>query len=189
MQSAHKFSGIGEFPYFPLPLFFLNREMELLQANIEGSAAIDKHWLGLDGSKIHFNNDKNTVYVKELMESMLDGAASSERFILPSIDMVYRAYILSFEPTSEKAEFLLYIQDYDAIGNDNRMAALAKAFSLTKSEANVLTQMVEGLKPKEIAYEADLSLATVRSHLRTLYAKMNVRSYNDALKEAIRLLI
>ncbi len=188
MQVKSKFGGLGEFPHFPLPLFLLNREMELIDSNIEGSFAIEKHWLGVAGSKVHFNNNKNTANVKQIMESMWGGVAGTERFILPSIDMVYRAYTLSYEPTSVDAEFLLYIQDHDAIGSDNRMAAVAKAFSLTKSETNVLKHMVDGLKPKEIAYEVDISLATVRSHLRTLYAKMNVRSYNDALKEAIRLL-
>jgi len=189
MQLETKLGGLRAFPHFPLPLFFVNRDMELIETNIEGSLAIEKHWLGAIGSKIHFNNNKNTDYVKQLMETMLGGDAGAERFILPSIDMVYRAYTLVYEPSCEEAEFLLYIQDYDAIGNDNRISALAKAFSLTKSEVNVLKHMVNGLKPKEIAYEVDISLATVRSHLRTLYAKMNVRSYNDALKEAIRLLI
>lgn len=188
-QLGRKFGGFSEFPHFPLPLFFVNRDMELIETNIEGSLAIEKHLLGLVGDKIHFNNNKNTAYVTELMKTMLGGNASTERFILPSIDMVYRAYTLSYEPTCIESEFLLYIQDYDAMGSFNRMEALVRAFSLTKSEANVLAQMVEGLKPKEIAYEANISLATVRSHLRTLYAKMNVRSYNDALKEAIRLLI
>ena len=192
MNTKHlslKSGGLEAFQHFPQPLFLLNREMELIETNIEGSLAIEKHWIGITGKKIHFNNKKNTAYVKQLMEIMLDGVAGVERLILPSIDMVYRAYTLSYEPTSE-AEFLLYIQHDDVVGSDDsHMAALTKAFSLTKSETKVLTYMVEGLKPKEIAYEANISLATVRSHLRTLYAKMNVRSFNDALKEAIRLLI
>ena len=49
--------------------------------------------------------------------------------------------------------------------------------------------MVAGLKPKEIAYEIGISLNTVRSHLRTLYAKMQVRDYNEALTLAVRLLV
>ena len=110
-----------------------------------------------------------------------------ERFVLPCIDGVYRAYTLS-KHNSVDAEFILTIQD-DVINDERRIAALSRAFSLTPSETNVLSLMVMGNKPKEIAYEAGVSLCTVRSHLRTLYAKMNVRNYNDALKEAIRLLV
>ena len=65
---------------------------------------------------------------------------------------------------------------------------LAQAFSLSISESSILNLMVDGLKPKEIAYEKDISLFTVRSHLRTLYAKMDVRNYNDCLILAVRLL-
>jgi len=188
MKQKSKSSDLGVFQHFPQPVFLLNREMDLIDTNVEGALAIDKHWVSVAGDKVHFNSHKSTAYVKQIMDKMANGVAGAERFILPCIDMVYRAYTLSYAPSSD-AEFLLYIQDDNAVSNDSRMTALAKAFSLTKSEVNVLTHMVEGRKPKEIAYETDISLATVRSHLRTLYAKMNVRSYNDALKEAIRLLI
>jgi len=66
---------------------------------------------------------------------------------------------------------------------------VARAFGLSSSETKIVALMVAGKKPKEIAYDTGLSLNTVRTHLRTLYAKMQVRDYNEALTQAVRLLV
>jgi len=181
-------SGMGLFNGFPQPVFLLNRDMYLVEKNIEGQFAIDRHLIGVIAGRLHFNNNKNTQYVKHLIELMMSSKGNLvERFILPCVDGVYRAYTLT-RHNSVEADLLLSIQD-DVVSDERRIAPLARAFSLTPSETKVLSSMVMGNKPKEIAYELSVSLCTVRSHLRTLYAKMNVRNYNDALKEAIRLLL
>ena len=181
-------TGLGPFQYFPQPIYLLDSDMQLIEKNIEAQFAIERHWVGVVSGKLHFNSAKNTHHVKQLISMMLASKDRVlERFVLPCIDGVYRAYTLS-KHNSVDAEFVLTIQD-DVINDERRIAALSRAFSLTPSETNVLSLMVMGNKPKEIAYEAGVSLCTVRSHLRTLYAKMNVRNYNDALKEAIRLLV
>ena len=180
-------TGMGPFNLFPQPVYLLDRGMQLVDKNIKAQEAIERHFVGLIGNKLHFNNPKNTHYVMNLMEVMLSKAERTiERFVLPCVDGVYRAYTLTRYDSIE-ADFFLTIQD-DEINDERRIASLARAFSLTPSETKVLSFMVLGNKPKEIAYEMSVSLCTVRSHLRTLYAKMNVRNYNDALKEAIRLL-
>ena len=183
-----KHGALVAFQHFPQPIFLLNSEMELVETNVEGSLAIEKHWVGVIGNKLHFNNHQNTANIKSLVNEMVGGPARVERLVFQSIDMVFRAYTLVHEPTAE-IPFLLYIHADDEASSKSRMESLSNAFALTESESKVLMHMVEGLKPKEIAYKAGISLATVRSHLRTLYAKMNVRSANDALKQAMRLLM
>lgn len=181
-------TDMGVFKYFPQPVYLLDENMLLIEKNIEAQYAMERHWVGVIAGKLHFNNVKNTLHVKQLIRMMkVSDKCVFERFVLPCIDGVYRAYTLS-KHNAVHSEFLLTIQD-DVISDEKRIAALARAFSLTPSETNVLSYMVMGNKPKEIAYETGVSLCTVRSHLRTLYAKMNVRNYNDALKEAIRLLV
>jgi len=181
-------SRMGPLNGFPQPVYLLDCDMCLVEKNIEGQFAIERHLVGVVAGKLHFNNAKNTQYVKQLMDVMMKSTGSTvERFILPCVDGVYRAYTLT-RHNSLDADFFLTIQD-DLVGDEHRIAPLARAFSLTPSETKVLSFMVLGNKPKEIAYELSVSLCTVRSHLRTLYAKMNVRNYNDALKEAIRLLV
>ena len=181
-------SGMGAFNSFPQPVYLLDSHMRLVEKNIEGQFAIERHLVGVVADKLHFYNSKSTKYVKSLIDMMMCSAdKAAERFILPCVDGVFRAYTLTRHDSLD-ADFFLTIQD-DLVNDERRIAPLARAFSLTPSETRVLSFMVMGNKPKEIAYELNVSLCTVRSHLRTLYAKMNVRNYNDALKEAIRLLV
>lgn len=55
-------------------------------------------------------------------------------------------------------------------------ADLERAFGLTPAEHRVLLRMIEGLNAEAIADALDLSIETVRSHIRNLYTKMGVAS-------------
>lgn len=55
-------------------------------------------------------------------------------------------------------------------------ADLERAFGLTPAEHRVLLRMIEGLNADAIADAMDLSIETVRSHIRNLYTKMGVAS-------------
>ncbi len=55
-------------------------------------------------------------------------------------------------------------------------ADLEQAFQLTPSEYRVLLRMIDGLTAEAIATATALSVETVRSHIRHLYAKMCVAS-------------
>ena len=181
--------------HFPQPIFLLNRDMALIEANWQGEAAIEKHWVGLSqGNKIHFNSRQQNKQVAAMVESLFVARDTvdrrdmpSKRFILRNIDMQFRAYTMSIE-SPESDDILLFIQG-DLNCSKSKLNSLASAFSLSVSETKIVKLMVDGLKPKEIAYESGISLNTVRSHLRTLYAKMQVSDYNEALTAAIKLLV
>lgn len=55
-------------------------------------------------------------------------------------------------------------------------ADLEQSFQLTPSEYRVLLRMIDGLTAEAIATATALSVETVRSHIRHLYAKMGVAS-------------
>jgi DNA-binding CsgD family transcriptional regulator len=50
------------------------------------------------------------------------------------------------------------------------------AFNLTKGETRVLYQLVEGLSADEVARKLGVSTETARSHIRAIYAKLQVSS-------------
>ena len=51
---------------------------------------------------------------------------------------------------------------------------IENSFGLSRSEFRVCSLIGKGLKPAQIAQELDLSIATVRSHLRSIYAKTDL---------------
>lgn len=53
---------------------------------------------------------------------------------------------------------------------------LAKDFGLTKSECAVLDEFARLAKPHEIADRLEISVSTVRSHLKQIHTKMSVNS-------------
>lgn len=185
---------LSAFQHFPLPIFLFTKKLELIETNHQGEKALDNHWVGVSANKLHFNSRENNEYVKRVIDR-LDSLQNddsgdqigSERFVLRNIDNVCRAYTLSRE--SRYTDNLVLTIQGDITCSDAKIEILARAFGLSMSESRIVKMMVKGMKPKEIAYEAGISLNTVRSHLRTLYAKMQVRDYNDALTQAVRLLV
>jgi DNA-binding CsgD family transcriptional regulator len=59
---------------------------------------------------------------------------------------------------------------------DVASSGLAKDFGLTRSESAVLDKFAQLKKPVQIAEELDISVSTVRSHLKQIHAKMAVNS-------------
>ena len=180
--------------HLPIPFFLVNEDFNLLEMNPEGEKALDNYWLGITANKLHFNSRPNDLYVKRIAERLQSGFASqqettkySESFILRCLDSCYRSYTLSKESV-HTSNFVLMING-EISDSQSKLESLSRAFSLSRSESQIVKMMVNGLKPKEIAFEVGISLNTVRSHLRTLYAKMQVRGYEDALTLVVRLLV
>lgn len=57
-----------------------------------------------------------------------------------------------------------------------RLPDLGKAFRLTQSEARIAEDLYNGMSPQEIAEQHDISIHTVRAHLRRCYDKLNITS-------------
>ncbi|WP_080797091.1 response regulator transcription factor [Arabiibacter massiliensis] len=64
---------------------------------------------------------------------------------------------------------------------DSACARLARSFDLTRREEDVLRLLVEGRTFSQAADELVVSLNTVKSHVRRIYAKMGVAGKQDLL--------
>lgn len=67
-----------------------------------------------------------------------------------------------------------------------RLAARAQRQDLTAREREVLQLLVRGRSNKEIGAQLYISDETVKSHLKTLFAKLKVRDRTDAAISAVR---
>ncbi|MBF0198979.1 MAG: response regulator transcription factor [Planctomycetes bacterium] len=61
-----------------------------------------------------------------------------------------------------------------------------KDYKLSDREIEVLRCMADGLIKKEIAHELHLSIHTINSHIRSIYAKLHVDTNTGAVAKSIR---
>jgi DNA-binding NarL/FixJ family response regulator len=64
-------------------------------------------------------------------------------------------------------------------------ATIENPYQLTPKEKEVLTSLSKGNSYKLIAAEIEISLDTVRSHIRKIYEKLHVHSQTEAVRKAI----
>jgi len=67
-----------------------------------------------------------------------------------------------------------------------RLAERSARQQLTERERDVLESLVKGRSNKEVASSLCISEDTVKSHLKTLFAKLHVRDRTEAVIEALR---
>jgi two-component system, NarL family, nitrate/nitrite response regulator NarL len=65
-------------------------------------------------------------------------------------------------------------------------ADAGSAFELTDREVEVLRCLVQGRSYKRTAQQLDISIDTVRSHIRSVYSKLQVHSVAEAVSRALR---
>ena len=66
---------------------------------------------------------------------------------------------------------------------DTHILVFALADQLTERERQVLEELAQGYRYKEIADRLCVSMDTVRTHIRNLYNKLQVSSRTDALNK------
>lgn len=67
------------------------------------------------------------------------------------------------------------------------LTAVAAEFGLTESERPVLKGLAEAVCPKQISRSLGLSIHTIRSHLRAIYAKLGVHNAAQAQRIILQL--
>ncbi|MBI2511173.1 MAG: response regulator transcription factor [Opitutae bacterium] len=100
-----------------------------------------------------------------------------------------KSYLLKDMPTEEIASTIRAVHFGDASLPRQVAARLderSEREQLTERERDVLEALIKGRSNKEIASSLCISEDTVKSHLKTLFAKLRVRDRTEAAVEAIR---
>jgi DNA-binding NarL/FixJ family response regulator len=71
------------------------------------------------------------------------------------------------------------------LGSMQQKPSAQNPYQLTPKEKEVLTSLSKGKSYKLIAAEVQISIDTVRSHIRKIYAKLHVNSQTEAVCKAI----
>jgi DNA-binding NarL/FixJ family response regulator len=69
---------------------------------------------------------------------------------------------------------------------DDKRPAGDESFALSAREQDVLRALTRGLAYKQVADELGISIDTVRTHIRSIYEKLQVHSATEAVSRALR---
>ncbi|MEY9214595.1 DNA-binding NarL/FixJ family response regulator [Thermobifida halotolerans] len=116
-----------------------------------------------------------------IAEAIAAGAAAWLSKAVPFDELIY-AILDGFagRPMMDPRERQRLLSEHRALQSQQRSAK--QMFNqLTKRERQVLAALVEGKRAKVIAEESYVSIATVRSQIRSILAKLNVKSQLEAV--------
>ena len=82
------------------------------------------------------------------------------------------------------ATSLLLIDEPEADPQAQRLSALAQRHGLTQAETRLLVQLAQGDRLADIAQHNEVSIHTVRAHLRNLFDKTGVRRQSELIRLA-----
>ncbi|HEX6859973.1 MAG TPA: LuxR C-terminal-related transcriptional regulator, partial [Caulobacteraceae bacterium] len=97
------------------------------------------------------------------------GHAPTEVRVVDVIRLPVREFAFGFEPR------VLVAVRGERRTEAELPALLADAFSLTNVEATIAVRLAQGEAREAIAAERDVSVETVRSHIKKIFAKLDVR--------------
>lgn len=119
---------------------------------------------------------------------------SDEEKIFNSLRMGASGYLLKKTPPAEVLEAIADVRRGGSPMSYNIARQVVRYFqqqqqqrttddaaNLSKREFEILTYLAKGYQYKEIAETLSISVATVRTHLRSIYDKLHVRSRTEAV--------
>lgn len=131
--------------------------------------------------------------VKILMLTVFD----DNKNVFEAIKNGANGYLLKKTPPSKLIDHIKEVHDGGAPMNASIATQVLKMFAAMQSpagsdynlsdrEKEVLQSLVDGNSYKMVAAEMQISIDTVRSHIRNIYEKLHVNSKSEAVAKAIR---
>lgn len=166
--------------------FVLDPSGRVLRANRRGRELAASGLVGVGGVFL-CPTHRNRVDLDVLLARLADGRETEGRILFRAGDDDWCVLKLLTTPASSDRVFaaLCPVKPISA----DRIEMLRAVFGLTRSETNVLTHLAGGEPPKEIGRQLDMSVHTVRAHLRSLCMRMGVKGINGALRLSFQLAI
>ena len=164
------------------------------------SAAIARAELG-DGAEallldLHMEDSQGLSVLMDLRQDfpalpiVIVSASEEPRVYAAASQLGAAAFIPKSASLDLMRDALAAVREGDSWFPDNEQTVdddLARIASLTPAQRRILSQMREGLLNKQIAYELDISEATVKAHITAIFRKLNVISRTQAVLLATKL--
>lgn len=137
-----------------------------------------REWIAADGPLAQVGNQLYVGRSQRQLHSLIGRADTDLDGICVPIEGKGAHLLVCGRRISKRGEAPFYgltirrTDDLDA----PRIFGVGDAFKLTVAEGRVLRHLLKGLTAQSIAEQLDVSVETVRTHIRRLYAKMEVGS-------------
>lgn len=172
------------FELSPRACFVLERDGRIRAANHEGRRmlATGSGATAHDGG-LTFHCEASQRLLGEALAAVCDGTADRVRRLMRADDAEWR--MIWIVPADDRSAAFVTVSQSD--DDADEVVQLSDAFGLTRTEAGVVSLILHGDAPKQVGAHLGISIHTVRTHLRAIYAKMNVRGLPAAVRLASRL--
>lgn len=175
---------ISWFEHDGLARFVLDTQGNIQQCNATARAMVSCGIVGAGGVLI-CQQHRNHLEFETLLVRLNERRQSSGRILFRAGDDAWCLLDLITLPEIEDKIFATArpAQCVSAVG----IEPLRAVFGLTRAEIAVLSHLTTGAPPKEIGRKMDMSIHTVRAHLRAICMRMGVKGINGALRLSFQL--
>jgi len=172
----------------PTAKFILDTCGHVLTMNTRARAVVQSGIVAVRTNKrLDLQSLAHNVNARNIIKDIGSGRRATARILLRQLDETW--IVVRYVASNNSGERVILVEmemdDNDSTGG---LDALAHTFRLTLTEMQVVEQIALAHCPKDIAREMEISINTVRSHLRSIYAKMGTGGYNSALQLILRLI-
>jgi DNA-binding CsgD family transcriptional regulator len=166
----------------PMPAILLSADRRSLMRNVATEIVPDLlAFVSLSYGRVTRFAGAATEPFERVFVRALNGAAASAVVTLPASgrQALWRVSLgpLGHDDSGSEAAVLMLIDPPAAAGGT--LTALQRLFGLTGAEARVLALLLDDCRPREIADELQISITTVRSHLKALFAKTRTHRQSE----------
>ena len=159
--------------------FILDTSGRVLRTNAKARALADCGMVGSRGVFICAAH-RSRAELDALLRGLADGSRESGRILFRAGDDEWCILDLMTTPEAPNRVFATArpVKPLDVA----RITALGAVFGLTRAETAVLLHLTAGATPKDIGRKLEMSIHTVRAHLRSICMRMGVKGINGALR-------
>lgn len=160
------------------PMLIVRSDMAFGWANLAAQKILD------DGKVIALRNGKLTSPLTDLRGDIQSALCRDESTIIavgPPDDALAIHCVLRVRTLADPDGTIFYgiqIGDPQSMTND-WLNALERMFRLTGRQRDVLALLVSGVAAEKLADELDITVDTARTHIRTIYQKLGVKSREE----------